>query len=365
MKIFISSVIRGFEQYRETATRAARSLRHEVRRAEDFTASPDTPQQACLAGVRWADVVVLILGARYGERQASELSATHEEYREARERCPVLVFLQKDVQFEAPQKDFLREVQDWTRGHYTASFRDPEEFRDAVTVALRDLELSRAVGPVDEGEMLARAKALVPPDRHAQRETLTLVVTGGPSQQIVRPRELEAPELEETLAREAMFGPFRIFDRRLGARGEIRGDALVIEQETGSILLDQFGTVRLILPAQRPRDQSGMIELSVLIQEDVQELIQRALRFSGWVLDHIDPVRRISDVVPLVSLHGGLAWRTRAEHERSPHSFPVRLSSEPVVVTPSPARRHRAALTQNAAALAEDFTALLGRRMRG
>jgi hypothetical protein len=52
MKIFLSSVIRGLEAYRDAAARAARALRHEVKRAEDFAASSATPQQACLAGVR-------------------------------------------------------------------------------------------------------------------------------------------------------------------------------------------------------------------------------------------------------------------------------------------------------------------------
>jgi hypothetical protein len=81
MKIFLSSVIRGFEAYRNAAARAARALRHEVKRAEDFPASSATPQQACLAGVRWAEAVILLLGVRYGDRQASGISPTHEEYR--------------------------------------------------------------------------------------------------------------------------------------------------------------------------------------------------------------------------------------------------------------------------------------------
>lgn len=95
MRIFLSSVMRGFEAYRDAAQRAAKALRHEVKRAEDFAASASAPQQACLAGVRWADAVILILGPRYGDRQASGLSPTHEEYREARERAPVLVFVER------------------------------------------------------------------------------------------------------------------------------------------------------------------------------------------------------------------------------------------------------------------------------
>ena len=254
MKIFISSVIRGFEPYRDAAARAAKALRHEVKRAEDFTASSATPQQACLAGVRWAEAVILVLGARYGERQASGLAPTHEEYREARERRPVLIFVEKNAKFESDQHEFLREVQGWTTGHYTASFSDADELRDVVTAALRDLELSRAIGPVDEGELLSRAHALLPDARHHfQGVMLTLVVAGGPRQQVLRPRELESPELEEEVTREALFGAFRVLDRTAGTRHSIREDALVIEQEHASIRVDQLGTVTLIVPAEHPR----------------------------------------------------------------------------------------------------------------
>jgi hypothetical protein len=364
MKAFISSVIRGFEAYREAAVRAARALRHEVKRAEDFPASPATPQQACLAGVRWADVVILLIGPRYGPRQASELSATHEEYREARERCPVLIFVEKGAKFEPSQQQFVREVQSWTSGHYTATFGDADDLRDAVTVALRDLELARTVGPVDEEEMLARARALLPNDRQSLGAKLILVVASGPRQQVVRPRELEAPELEEVLTQEALFGPLRILDRTVGTRPAIRDNALVIEQENASVLLDQLGTVRIIVPIERPRSRGDFGLAGVAIREDVEELLQRMLRFVASVLDRVDPVRRLSDVVPIVSLQGAMAWRTRAEHERSPSSYPVRLSNEPAIALLTPPRRHRAALGQEASAIAEDLVALLGRKMR-
>ena len=367
MKIFVSSVIRGFEPYRAAAARAAKALRHEVKLAEDFTASSATPQQACLAGVRWADAVILILGARYGEPQASGLAPTHEEYREARERCPVLLFVEQGAKHEPAQQEFLREARGWTTGHYTASFSEADELRDAVTAALRDLELSRATGPVDEGEMLGRAQALLPETRHqSQGVTLTVVVAGGPRQQVLRPRELEAPELEEEFTREGLFGAFRVLDRTAGTRHSIRANALVIEQDHASILVDQLGTVRLVVPAERPRTRGDFssVSLSVAIREDVEELLQRALRFVAWILDRIDSVRRISDVVLVVNLSGALTWRTRAEHERSPNSFPMRISNEPATVSLTPARRHRAALSQDTAALAEDLAALLDRRMR-
>ena len=72
------------EPYREAAAQAIRTLDHEPRMAEDYGASPGSPQETCLRGVRNADATVLLLGTRYGARQESGLSATHEEYREAR-----------------------------------------------------------------------------------------------------------------------------------------------------------------------------------------------------------------------------------------------------------------------------------------
>lgn len=220
MKIFISSVISGLEIYRDASVRSARSLGHEVRRSEDFSASPATPQQACLAGVRWADVTVVLLGSTYGTPQRSGLSATHEEYREARGSHPVLIFVQHGVTREPQQDGFVIEVRDWSRGHVAPGFRTPEELGDAVTRALHDLELAQMAGGSDEAEMLSRAQAMVPREDHTSQSTLTLVVTGGPRREILRPAELENPELEADIARESLFGRFAILTDPLARRIE-------------------------------------------------------------------------------------------------------------------------------------------------
>src|SRR3546814_1752422 len=102
---------------------------------------------------------------RYVAPQSSCLSATHEEYREARERRPILVMVQDGVEREAEQAAFTREVQDWAQGHYTSSVANPDRLRDAVTRALHELELANATGPVDSDEMLQRAFTLLPDGR--------------------------------------------------------------------------------------------------------------------------------------------------------------------------------------------------------
>jgi hypothetical protein len=78
--------------------------------------------------VREADVVVLLLGARYGAPQGSSLSPTHEEYREARGKKPVLAFVQSDVEREPALQAFVDEVSTWEGGGYRESFDTPESW---------------------------------------------------------------------------------------------------------------------------------------------------------------------------------------------------------------------------------------------
>jgi hypothetical protein len=90
------------------------------------------------------------------------LSATHEEYREASERKPVLVFVESGVTREPAQQAFLEEVQAWATGHFRASFSSPETLKTAVLRALHDHELATSAGGVDEADLVARATALLP-----------------------------------------------------------------------------------------------------------------------------------------------------------------------------------------------------------
>jgi len=89
MKIFISSLISGMEAERALAKKIIKRLGNDFVPAEDFPAQPNSPQIACLQGLRQSGLVVLILNEYYGAKQASGLSATHEEYREAKETRPI------------------------------------------------------------------------------------------------------------------------------------------------------------------------------------------------------------------------------------------------------------------------------------
>lgn len=362
MKVFISSVITGLKPHREAVAAAARALGHTVIRAEDFGASPETPQRACLAGVRESDAVVLIAGSRYGEPQDSGLSPTHEEYREARDRSPVLVMVEQGIEREPRQQELLDELQNWSEGHYTASFSTPEDLRDAVTGALHSLELAQATGPVDATEILARARALVPDDRGAAEARLIVSVAGGPAQTVLRPSELEAEELARDLQRDALFGENSVFTTASGTQARIEGHRLVIEQDRALLILDEQGSVLVAAPIERPDGEM----MPVIIEESLRAKLLRSLRFIESVLERTDPLHRLTHLVPLAGLLGGsyLGWQTRAEHARSPNQVAIPMSAAEGPVHLQPPRRPRAALRVKTSEIAEDLLVLL-RRSRG
>src|SRR5258708_7299102 len=147
MKVFISSLIAGFEPYRAACKAAVTTLRHEPIMAEGFGPRPPSPQNACLQGLRGAGVVVLVLGERYGATQpGSKLSATQEEYRDARGGKPVIAFVQEGIAPEFEQAAFIAEVQGWEGGLFRGSFKTPDDLRDGVIRALHDYALANVAG---------------------------------------------------------------------------------------------------------------------------------------------------------------------------------------------------------------------------
>jgi hypothetical protein len=367
MRVFVSSVIGGMEEFRESAATAATTLRHEVKKAEDFGATSDTPQQTCLAGVRASEVLILILGARYGVRQESGKSATHEEYLEARDRMPVIVFIQQGVERDQDQRAFIKEVQDWAHGHFTANFATPQELHDEVLRGLHDLEVAKAVGTADPDEILGRATDGLPDlgRTYGGSPSLHLVVAGGPRQQILRPSLIEDKAFIEKVMQLAMFGGNRVLDPSLGTDHDIVDGKLDISQKGAKIILDELGTIAV--SADWDRSSSGYGGPSALIEEDVVDQIESMIHFVAALLDELDSAHRLSEVAVIAHQTSGgfLGWQTRAEAGDRSGGISMSGTSSPEPVELKPPTRARAALTHETRAIAEDLMVLLRRQIRG
>ena len=385
MKIFISSVIGGMESFRDAAAKAIQTLDNDIVRAEYFDASPQSPRLACLQAVQDSDAMILIIGERYGDKQGSDLSATHEEYREAgRMHLPVIVMVQEKVDRETSQNDFLREVREWEDGHYTGSFSSPEELYTNTIKSLHKLDMQQARGPVDENEILKRALVELSQEEQLrlyqkvqnrpwlkkqepyfqrispQSPQISLSLSCGPLTNILRPAEIESSKLRNNIREIALRGTEPLFTIDDGAQTNIDEGKLIIAQENRFARLDEYGTLTYVTTYQRPGS------LLVIIEEDVEEEINRFIEFANNTLDHIDDSNRLSHCgIAALLLNATYSdWKSRSQYQQNPNmsSVPLAMSSQRMKpVTLSPPTLRRTELTSRKSELVEDLTIKLRR----
>lgn len=363
-KIFISSLISSMLVFRAAAKEAIEQLDCEAIMAEDFGAKPTSPQIACLQGVRQAAAVVLLMGKHYGETQSSGLSATHEEYRDAREKRPVFGFVQKVDQRELEQKAFIDEAGKWASGLLWQEFSTPDELRRLVTKQLHGWMVANATGPIDEQAMLQEAMSALPEEQRGYSQfgrSLVLSLAPGPKQAVLRPSEIEKTQLADEISQAALFGATKLFSTEKSNVVKVQGQALVLthDQSRGEVRLEPEGTISIRLPLNLAGH--GV----VVIEEDVVHTLSQALRYATWLLDKVDPTQRLTHCALAAKITGGDGgtWRTQKEQEASPGSFQM-FMGKPEAVHLRPAHRPRAALTQQAEEFVEDLVALLRREWK-
>ena len=96
-RVFVSSVIEGFAEYRQAARNGIEQAGGEgVLVNEDFPAQASSSRNICLDAIDSCDVFLLVLGARGGWKTPSGRLVVEEEFEHARARkLPVLVFLER------------------------------------------------------------------------------------------------------------------------------------------------------------------------------------------------------------------------------------------------------------------------------
>lgn len=369
MKVFLSSVISGFEAFRDAADDALTTLDHQVIRAEQFAASPKSPQVACLAGVRDADFVVLVLNERYGEPSPTT-SPTHQEFLEARgDGKPLFVFVQSNVSPDDKQRALIEDAQGWVSGGFTAGFTTPSDLRKAITRAVNRWQLSEAAGIVDVKEMVQRATAQIPKSERnsysGDGPTLWVSIVGGPPRQILRPSEIEQPTLANALMRDLSYGQFALFDPSAGTKREFVQHGLRIFQNDRSFAISEDLSTVISIPLKHER---GFF--TAIVEEQVVAGIERALRFADALLTTYDSNERLSQVVFAVALRdaGSANWLTAAgaeEQERRGRAT-MRMfdNDDDVALVLRPPNRTRGQLRAEAVKAAEDLMVTLRKRFR-
>lgn len=133
LKIFISSTITDLGPEREAIKEAIQELQLEPVFAEGFGARPGAPREECLKAVRESDIYIGLFWQRYGYITDRGVSATEEEYQEAREAGkPILIYIKEPAQRELLLTRFLRDLQDYGTGHMRSTFTTLDELKGQV-----------------------------------------------------------------------------------------------------------------------------------------------------------------------------------------------------------------------------------------
>ena len=316
-RIFVSSVMQGYRDYRDAARRGIQRAGCDPVLAEDFAAQSTSPRNACLDGVQSSDVLVMLLGARYGWRAPSGQSATEEEYEEARQRhLPILVFVEKGVERERQQQMFVQAIEDYIGGHFRKSFQNANELESLVVEAIMAADLGRRSVPQAGAEARIQAALNRKPTNTQDSVWMKICWSTPRNEEVMDPVDLDAKALHQRLHRlahncnppllryelpkktEAVCSQLRIL------QGNIQGST---PDEHGTIItIRSDGTLAIVQNVTGPRSQNlnrlivGMYRLD---PDVVRDRLERSWSFAAAWWNDCDGPRRHDPLLYGVALY--------------------------------------------------------------
>lgn len=374
-RVFISSVMRGFEAERAAARAAVVSLRQEPVMAEDFGAKPYSPEVACLEGVRASDIYVGLFGSRYGSLTPSERSVTGEEFLEARRLgLPILCFEQQGTK-ESEQEAFLKRVKDYSEGYVVESFRTPEELTPKVVQALYDHIAQPGVATLDSSGAAARLERHQWGSRRPPNYGTWFGVVLFPARQgesYLPPTDLGLKELQDQLLQPALFGPAKLFRLEHGIAPEEGDEYITFRQppdaHAASAILEVHSDGTLVygkaIDTNRTRDHS-LVRLYVIDEDEVLTALTAFTAYAHQFYAQLPRGPVISSLYLGMSITG-IQHKQFGRHpaaDPSGMSIPMHQLEDPLRVPRQPLQAARAELA-DAPKLGQRATELIARTFR-
>lgn len=337
-RVFVSSVMQGFEPFREASRVGIEAAGGEPVMAENWPSRGDSSRTACLDLVASSDALVLIVGERGGWRAPSGKLVVEEEWEEARRRkLPVRVFVQEGLERDADAAQLVATVSDYVTGHFRRTFTDPASLAAEVERALNDVEPLPADAMTPNADALRALDLAVgepPQGSDAGEKTLRFVLAPERAGEVIDPRRLDEAAFHHAVMTAAQHP-----DHRLVAYGQpvvprVQGTALVVEQTTPRqnwrepraprIEVHEHGLILVDAPLETPDPSGmGMIPTHVLDEDRVEQALKAAFRFGGTVYEQVDPYLRFERFrvdVALAGVRGSVL--ERAPQPRSSYTIP-------------------------------------------
>lgn len=300
-RVFVSSVIEGFEAYREAARQGIEAAGGEpILVNEDFPSQADSSRNVCLDAVDSADIYIAVLGERGGWTAPSGRLVVEEEYRRARvNNLPVLVFLQR-VERDQDAERLARLFSDYVEGRFRVAFETPEQLAREVRRALQPILETFSLPPMNRTLLQQEVES---PFRMANDPSLRFALAPIRRKEVVDPVTLESNAFREEIYALAHPPTGRLLQYEKPTRAEIEGAALVIYQgassstrgadevrleirESGQLVIDINLTARM-----QQRRARGLTGLTVS-EEEIEAALAHCFGFAASFYEHRDPYSR-------------------------------------------------------------------------
>ncbi|RLB91164.1 MAG: hypothetical protein DRH50_11360 [Deltaproteobacteria bacterium] len=381
-RVFISSVMEGYEAFRDAAAEGIRRAGCEPVRAENFPAAFISPRNACLDGIRSADAVILLLGSRYGWVAPSGISATEEEYNEARRthNKRIFVFLEDVVSREPRQEEFVQKVQDYIGGHWRKIYSEPDELAGLIqeTITASDL-VSVQMSENVMAEKLKSALALEPPEAQGV-VWLKIVWRSLRDEEVIDPLMLGDTDFHRTIMRLGHESDPPLFAYEHSKSRTATASALCITQGDATawrdardlvkLELNTDGTLSIVQNISATRSGSNsahsLFNMYFLEPEVVRERLARAWAFAVAWWEHHDPYRRHDPLLYGVALHdvGTRYFRSPETSSTGGITIPPKCPNDPLIIYDYPRRIARASFAANAPEEIERIYRMIEMRFR-
>jgi hypothetical protein len=303
-RVFVSSVIEGFAEYRQAARSGIEQAGGEgVLVNEDFPSQTSSSRNTCLDAIDSCDVFLIVLGGRGGWKTPSGRLVIEEEFEHARARkLPVLVFFE-DAPRDAEAQRFAKSLSDYVDGNFRVKFSGPAELQGQVERSLRAISATPENRPMDHDPIAAH---LLKPHRFSDQTTLRFGIATERVEEVFDPLDLASPDFAERMLEIGHRQDVRLFGYRYAKQEpRLEGSSLVIEQtlgdnwsdgrqgvrlavgENGVVLIDTNATGRT--KRSNSFDLADMMTVSI---ETLEALLAASFRFSHALYDDKDPYKR-------------------------------------------------------------------------
>jgi hypothetical protein len=350
-RVFVSSVIEGFAEYRQAARSGIEQAGGEsVLVNEDFPSQASSSRNTCLDAIDSCDVFLLVLGERGGWKTPSGRLVVEEEFEHARARkLPVLVFLE-DVPRDADGERLARILSDYVDGNFRVKFSGAAELRDQIERSLRAIVDTRNNRAMDHDPIAAH---LLKPYRFSDQTSLRFAIAPERVEEVFDPLALASAEFAERMMEIGHSRDVRLFGYLYAKEApRLEQTSLVIEQPLGNnwsdgrqgvrLAIGENGVVLIDTNATGRTKRSNSMDLADIMTasiESVEALLAASFRFAQALYDDKDPYKRHQRFY-WNGVLSGMGNRTLVRNPVSQqHSYGMNMGSKDEAIPAFPASR--------------------------